>query len=370
MAVTDFGAQKPTSQRAWAQDTIRVFRDESFWMDFMGNGDNSVIQVANEMKKVRGADRAIFTLIPDLVSTGVVGDGTIRGNEESMTSQTQEVQIDMLRNAVINKGKMDDQRTVVDFRQHARDALGFWRAATFDSILFCAASGTTFANETNGAARVVSSGQSALTTLSFAADVTAPTANRHFNATSTGLTAGSTATISTANVFTYKTILAANAEARVKGIKPLKDGGNEYYVLVLHPYQMMQLKSDADFNRNLITAGDRGGKNPVFSGSVVTMDGMIIKTHNRVVNTKGAASGSKWGTSGLVDGARALLLGRQALLVADLWGDTDWSEQSEDYGNRNGISIGMMFGVKKPVFLSAKTATSEDFGVMCINSSI
>lgn len=370
MAKTDFGNQKPTQARAWVLDTIMVYRDECFWVDFMGNGDNSILQVANEMKKVRGADRALFTLIPDLTSTGVVGGGTLRGNEEAMTSQTCEVQIDYIRNAVINSGKMDDQRSVIDFREHAKDSLGNWRAQTMDGLIFNTLSGIGYANETDGSARVVAAGQTPLTGLTFAADVTAPTANRHFNATATGLTIGSTASISSANVFTYKTVLAANAEAQVKGLKPLKNGGSTYYVLVVHPYQMMQLKADADFNRNLITAGERGDKNPVFNGAVVTMDGMIIHKHNRVVNTKRAASGSKWGTSGLVDGARALLLGRQALLVADLLGDTSWEEQDEDYKDRNGISIGMMIGMKKPVFIAKSTGTSEDFGVICINSSI
>jgi len=39
-------------------------------------------------------------------------------------------------------------------------------------------------------------------------------------------------------------------------------------------------------------------------------------------------------------------------------------EDTFDYGNQNGISIGKIFGLKKPKYHSDHTGQAEDFGVV------
>ena len=42
-------------------------------------------------------------------------------------------------------------------------------------------------------------------------------------------------------------------------------------------------------------------------------------------------------------------------------------EDTFDYGNQNGISIGKIFGLKKPVYHSDVTGQDEDFGVIALD---
>jgi hypothetical protein len=47
-----------------------------------------------------------------------------------------------------------------------------------------------------------------------------------------------------------------------------------------------------------------------------------------------------------------------------------WVEEEKDYKNRPAISIGKMFGFKKPQFHNDLTGTTEDFGVMVCDVGI
>ena len=61
-----------------------------------------------------------------------------------------------------------------------------------------------------------------------------------------------------------------------------------------------------------------------------------------------------------------MLLGAQAMAFARI-GEAEWGESdNQDYGNREGISVGRMIGVKKPVFKSQYESgtPSEDFGLI------
>ena len=98
------------------------------------------------------------------------------------------------------------------------------------------------------------------------------------------------------------------------------------------------------------------------------VDGILVSEFRHVYNTSGAASGSKWGSGSAVDGARMLFCGAQALAMADI-GLPEIVEESFDYGNQQGISIGKIFGLRKPKFNADHTATDEDFGVICVDTS-
>jgi hypothetical protein len=108
------------------------------------------------------------------------------------------------------------------------------------------------------------------------------------------------------------------------------------------------------------------------------VDGVMVHEFRHVFNTAGAtagtssnvgAAGYKWGADADVNGARALFCGAQALAMADI-GDASVTEDIFDYGNQNGISIGKIFGFKKPVFRSAPNyAADQDFGVIAMDTA-
>jgi len=153
------------------------------------------------------------------------------------------------------------------------------------------------------------------------------------------------------------------AYAKEHYVKPLMAGGKEYYVFLVHPRTLAQLKQDADYQRAVVTGLERGEKNPWFTGGTVTIDGAVVHEHRLVYNTKGAASGSKWGNLGAVDGTRTLLCGAQALAMCDL-GVPEWTEKLFEYDSIAGINVDKMLGLIKPKFHSLADNSVEDFGVV------
>ncbi len=371
MGYTPLGAQLPEQQKAWSKDAIRVFRENFFFAKFMGTGENNIVQTIKELKRTASGDRAMIGLVQNMRGSGIVGDNDIDGRRETLESSWLEVHTDQLRNGVSSKGRVDDQRSVFDFRTQARDQLAYWRAKIQEELMILTASGISYQYNTDGSLRTIGA-QDDPRGLAFAADVVAPSSGRHFNFTSGAFVAGDTTAISSSSVPTYGMIVDAMAQARTVGIKPLNIGGKDHYVYLCHPKTFARLKKDSDFRTAVITGGDRGmTKNPIFDGSTITMDGLIIHTNNRVFNTAGAASGSKWGATGTVDGTRSLLMGCQALAHADLWNAAQWYEGKEDDDAKNVISIAMYFGMRKPQFTSrADGDTVQDFGLMAINLAL
>jgi N4-gp56 family major capsid protein len=243
----------------------------------------------------------------------------------------------------------------------------YWRAAIQEELMFLTACGISYNYNTDGSLRAVGA-EDDLRTLEFASDVAAPTSGRHFNFTSGAFVAGDTTTISALSVPTYGMLVDAAAEARTKGIKPLRVDGMDHYVYLCHPKTFAALKKNSDFRDAVINAGDRGKKNPVFTGGTLTMDGLIIHTNTRMFNTLGAASGSKWGAAGAINGTRSLLMGCQALGHADLWSGAQWDEEILDAGAKKAVTISQYIGMKKLQFNSRfDSDTVQDFGTMAIN---
>ena len=128
MAYTALGALQPDQKKAWVKESIRVFRENFFFNKFLGTTENSIVQHVTELKRTEKGDRAMIGLVADLQGTGVVGDNDINGRYEALESSWVEIHTDQLRNGVKSKGRVDDQRSVFDFRKEARDKLAFWRA--------------------------------------------------------------------------------------------------------------------------------------------------------------------------------------------------------------------------------------------------
>lgn len=369
MAVTNFAALTDEQKTVWSRDLWKAARNNSFINNFAGKGSNSMVQRITELTKSEKGARAVITLVADLEGDGVVGDNQLEGNEEAIKAYDQVVQIDQLRHANRHKGRMAEQKSIVNFRETSKDVLSYWLAERMDQLSFLTMSGVSYAYNTNGSQRAAGS---QLANLEFAADVTAPSTNRHYRwDATTGLEAGDTTAVATADTPSYQMLVEMKAQAKVNFIRGIRGkGGEEYYHIFMSPQGMAKLKLDSDYLANLRSAGPRGNNNSLFSGSVVTQDGLIIHEYRNVFNTTGATSGSgKWGAGSDVDGQRVLLCGAQALAMADI-GAPEWNEKEFDYGNQQGIETGKIFGLLKPQFMSQINGSVEDFGVMCVDTAI
>jgi len=371
MSTTNFGGLNTNQLTTWSRDLWKAAREHSFIMRFAGKGPNAVIQRITELTKSQKGTRAIISLVADLEGDGVMGDYQLEGNEEAINAYDQEIVIDQLRNANRMAGRVADQKTIVNFRNTSKDVLAYWLADRVDQMAFLTATGVAYTQKLNGTTRDVLATGKNLNDLSFASDVTAPTANRYRNwQTTTGLVAGNTA-IDTLATPSYEMLVEAKAYAKDHFIRGVKGPGNmEYYHVFMTPQGIAKLKLDADFKNAVNNAQVRGGKNPVWTGALPTIDGLVIHEHRHVYNTMGATSGvDKWGTGNDKEGQAVLFMGAQALALADI-GLPYWSEDEFDYDNQLGISVGKMLGLLKPVFRSSVDGGDEDFGILRINTAL
>lgn len=357
MAVTNFAALTDEQKTVWSMQFWKQARDLSYINKFAGTGENAVIQRITELKKSEKGARAVITLIADLEGDGVVGDNQLEGNEEAMASYDQVIQIDQLRHANRNKGRMADQKSIVNFREQSRDKLAYWMADRLDQIAFLTMAGVSYTLNTDGSARVGSQ----LPQLAFAADVAAPTTNRHLRwDAATGLEAGNTANVAADDTATYAMIVQLKAYAKEQYVRGIPSSEGELFHLFLTPTAMSQLRLDPDFLANQRQAAARGSSNELFKGTgSVMVDGVLVHEFRHVPHF------TTWG-GGAIAGCRGLFCGAQALGMADI-GAAYWDEEDYDYGNSQGISIGKIMGLLKPKFYAKKTGTTEDFGVIAID---
>lgn len=298
-------------------------------------------------------------LVADLVGDGVVGDNEREGMEEDMQSYEQIIGIDLISHGVKNKGKMSEQKTVVQFRKHGKDKLSYWLANRLDQLAFLTLSGIGYDKMCNGANRA----STAFSTLAFASQVSPPSSKRSLMWNGTNLVLSNTASITTGFLPSYKMITALVAYAKDHYIKPLLSGGKEYYVLLVKPGTLASLKNDADYKNAVINAAPSGKDNPFFSGATVTLDGVVLHEHNLVYSTTGATV--KWG-GGAIEGTRTLFCGAQALGMSDI-GAPEWDEKTFQYGSQTGINVDKMFGFLKPKFHSIYDGSVQDFGVIAVD---
>jgi N4-gp56 family major capsid protein len=373
MALTNFGTLTGDQLQAWSRDFWKVARNQSFINQFAGTGSNAMVQRVTELTKSQKGTKANITLLADMTTDGITGDYTLEGNEEALRAYDISIELDQLRFANRIAGRMTDQKTVVNFREQSRDALAYAMADRCDQLAFLTLSGVAYTYKNNGALRATSADGvvgDVLSGLEFASDVSAPTASRHLRIDGDDLAAGDTDSVTAADKLSYKAIVQLKAYAKDQYIRGIRGAGNqETFHMFVTPQQMADLKLDGDFIANVRNAGVRGASNSLFAGSSSLMvDGVMIHEFRHVFNTAGAASGSKWGADGTVNGGRALFCGAQSLALADI-GLPEMVEDTFDYGNQSGISVGKIFGLRKPVYHSDITGDAQDFGVICLDTA-
>lgn len=374
MAATNFSALTTEQKKVWSRDVWHQARENSFVSRFMGTGKNALVQRITELTKTEKGDKAVITLVPDIEEDGVTGDYELVGNEAALKAYDETIQIDQLRQGHRSTGKMNDQRSVVNFRNEAKDQLSYWLGDRIDQMAFLTMSGLAYTLNTNGSARAVKATGQNLSNLAFATDVTAPSSERHFRVAGTGIDVGDTTKVAATDKLGYRHIVQLQALAKEKYLRGVRGAGNaETYHLFLNPLAMAALKLDADFIANARYAGVRGGDNPLWAGGdSFQVDGVMIHEFRHVFTNKGAAT--KWGVGSDVVGTRALFCGAQALAFADL-GVGEWDERDHfDYGNSKGIAYGKIFGMKKPQFKGAKVSANknvkQDYGLFAVDFAL
>lgn len=310
-------------EKAWAKDTWTTALNNIFFGKFMGTGPDNIIQVKEELKKEAG-DSITMRLLMKLKGEGVTGDDTLEGKEEAMQYRDFTVKIDQVRNAVRLAGKMEEQKTSTNMRKDAKAALSNWLTEYIDGQFFKKLS----ANPTKD--RVIYAGGKTGADGITAADV-----------------------FSTDVIGKAKRIAMTDSNAK---IRPVSVNGKKFYVMIIDPWQARDLRKDEKWLQAQEHAQERGDDNPIFTGSLGTYEGVVIHENEQCVRENST-----------VKIGHALFLGAQAGVLA-AGSDPTWNEDTFDYNNQQGFSIGRIFGVAKTQF-EFDGKTLSDFGVVNVITS-
>lgn len=309
MAKTEFLRTSAESVELWAKRLWIEMPREIYWGKLIGkDGDfNAVIEAKRDLEGGPG-DKLTFTLANKLDGEGVSGDEPLEDQEEEMRHHSDDVTLDQRRNAVRLKGRLSEKRTAFDQQGTAKTLLKTWLAEKLDDDVFTKMDDSP-------------------TTVVFGAGAT------------------SVATLTTTMVITPALIDRCVAKAKKADPKiwPVKIGGEEYYVLLMHTDVGYDLQQNATWNQSTRDAGVRGDENRIFTGRFGMYRGVVLHEHEKVPTAVngGAAADVPWASN--------YFMGRQAGCWA--WGRRpDAWEKEFDYGNSIGFAIGAIWGFTKAVF--------------------
>lgn len=348
MAMTQFGVNSPQTRKIWSDQLFREVPEAMWFRKFMGKSDRSVIQQLTELEKQRG-DQIKYDLLMQMSGEGVDGADQMWDAEEALTFYQDSVLINQKRNAH-KFDTMSQQRTVHELKKLAKGNLKDWFAHIFDSYMFRSLGGDT--------------------TFNFAGNTGVAPDEDHYmmcgNVVKTGTIATDEAGLGANDRIkledlNYLKEIAQNSTPR---IRPVRVDGDEYYIIVLHDFAATDLKlnlgnstlgSWQDVAKN---ADVRGSKNRIWTGNIGIYDGMIVYQSQNIYSPRSNVY-------------RNLLLGAQAGVIAfgNAYKKSDlatvgegnyftWFEEVGDYGDKQGVAAGSVFGIKKCRF------NATDFAVV------
>ena len=315
MATTSIATTHGLTNEAWEAGLYKTYQEATFFSKFKGTSTDSIIQVKRDLIKKAG-DAINFGLAGTLSGAGVAGNNVLgtgdTTNEESMEFFDQRVTIDQIRNGTRIAGLMDEKRVAFNMREQAKSQLTEWMARNEDAALFTAI---------NSCDVVLSS---------FIAG--------------TGVTVDAIIDMKKEAMFPSTDNVGVGVKTRK--LNPIRlAGGEEVFVLGINPADAAALKKSSDFKTYQYHGNVRGGDNPIFTGALGNVNGVIIHEHSSF------AAGSP------------VMMGAQAAFLA--YGkEIMYGEDTFDYDNQTGFMIGSVRGVALAKFLNEADASQGSHGAI------
>lgn len=289
----------------WSRKVYEEAKARHFWQRFSGpEGSGMPYIVKSELITQPGGVINISQL-GHLTGAGVTGETRLRGTEEKLSLSEVVVTPDWFRHAVSETAKANKQ-IMHSFREKASMALAYWMASKMDTSTWTAARLTT------------SQGFEA-------AAISAVYANN----------ASSVDTLDAADTFGVAEIRKAAAVLENNNIPkvavPGMPAGEGYYLLFINPWQAYSLKTDSEWIQNHQSAGERGATNPLFTGALGEIDGVIVHSTTQCTTVDNA-------NSPVIATAQAVMVGQEAL-CRGMNEDIVWTEEVDDHQFEFGIGI-------------------------------
>lgn len=321
MSKTGYNTLSPEAKKLWEAMLFKDILKESFFNRFYSKDGSNVVYVKTDLEKSFG-DRIRFALRARLTGDPIIDKGTLENNEQNLSTYTFDLDLHQYRGGVRDDGEFSRQIAMFDINQESERAIRDWGTELIDKLAFDAA----FA--------------------AFSKIFYAGTATSTANLTSSDK-------LTPALISKVKTWALTGGNRTQVPIKPIKIGGQSYFVLLCSWDQAYDLKTDTTVLSNWRDALPRSSDNPIFTGmvdgAVLVHDGVIIFAHE---NTP---SYTNWGAASNVAGSKAIFMGQSALALG-------WGKQMKvvkelfDYENEVGYGVSMIQGIEKPSF------NSQDYG--------
>ncbi|MBU0847460.1 DUF4043 family protein [Patescibacteria group bacterium] len=315
---TAFGTDDAETVKLWSEIVMKEHPEDFFlssgfagvWNPdqgkFSGSEASNIIQFVPYFENKQG-DEVTITLAMDLEGEGAAPED-LEDNEEAAEFYSFSMATEDIGNAVALADRHSLKRPAFDVRKILADLLRRWKDNYIENKLV-----------------------TALTT--------SPTTSRIQDISAES---GAAAKV-TASTLEDLEIFARDCDPIIPAIMYK---GKPWRVLLLHDYQIKDLRGDDDFMSTLQNAVVRGWDNPLFTNADYVWSSLLIYRYGRI----NLASGNI---------ARGLLLGAQAALVGYSipW---DWKEAFTDRYNRIPcISTAAMLAVGKTVFNDEDYATVQ-----------
>ena len=320
MGKTAFETNDALTKKLWDEQLFRDTKKESYFMKFFGNSAKALVHEKTQLTKSKG-DNITFGIRMRLAEAGVVSGQTLEGNEEALTTHDHDISLERYRHAVRDRGELDRQRPAFSIDEESQMALMDWGSEKIDDLCFDAiqASPTRFFSRKSGV---------------LSTDATTPAA-----------LVEATDKITPELLSFTKTWCLTGGNRQQTPLRPIRINGKNYFVCLVHPDVMFDLKQDSTFAQARREALERGKDNPIFSGAEAIWDGVVIHEHENINLT------NNFGAGGAVAGATCTFMGAQSLVWA--WGTRPKVVQKTfDYDEEHGYAWAMTARTNKPVFNS------------------
>lgn len=370
-------------------------------------------QSGNEMPIVRcmdlakgAGDEVTFDLINPIGGKPIMGERYAEGKGDRMDFSQDSLRVNQTRKPISAGGTMTQKRTPHQLRSLARALGQNYMTRLEDQLKLVHLAGARgFANDVEWAVPLASDPDFADICVN---TIKAPTRNRHFMSTGSGIeqvgaSAGEIA-IATTDVMNIDLVDALRTKldsmplppppVRFEGDQMSQDAPMRVLLCSSEQYtSLVRSTNFRTFQANAMARANMAKQNPLFMGEAGLWNGILIvkmpkpirfyagnqlkwcpsKTANTETTTDVVPAA--FGTSYAVD--RALLLGGQAL--AEAYGKARqtgnpyfWSEKELDHGDKLEILLGMIAGCSKIQFQIDHGDAKEytDFGVMAIDTAV
>ncbi len=365
-------------QQKWAGDIYREYLRDSGFKPYMSKSGGNVVVARREL--VNGGQTINVPFTPQLTNGPVVGNATLKGNEEAMQFYNEQVSVELLRQAVAVHER-DGKFTAFDLMDTGKAQIKDWfanflRERLINALLSVRNSTSAAANsfygeitqETAGPSILAANRSDAATAITVEGQTVAAAteaildgwlannadrvlfgaarSNNSGNDHSASLAnCDTTADTMRASIITMAKRMAKQANPRIRPIR--LSGGDEYYVLFCGTRAFRDAQLDSTIYQANRDARPRVvADNPIFTGGEMIYDGVIIKEIPELPVLTNAGNG------GSVDVQPCFLCGQQAIAYA-LGMDMTPIMQEDDYGSISGVGAKEFSGIKK-IFFNGK----------------